>query len=300
MALARRLDGEILAADSMQVYRGLDLGTGKPSPEDRAAVPHHGLDLVAPQMEFTVAMYRRYARSTIQAIRARGRRPLMVAGTGLYLRAVIDGLCPAPPGNPAYRQSLIAEAERLGPAPLHGQLRAVDPAAAARIHPHDTRRIVRALEVHHLSRQPLSQWHAQTDEAEEPQAVVHIGLLRPREALWARIEARVRGMVAAGLVEEARRLYAGGVSRTAAQALGYRQLFAAFSATEYGGPAMSCGGAGRWSIDEAIEQTIRETRRYAKRQMTWFRRDARITWVTLEADEPADATAHAILALLGA
>ncbi|OGX41412.1 MAG: tRNA (adenosine(37)-N6)-dimethylallyltransferase MiaA [Omnitrophica WOR_2 bacterium RIFCSPHIGHO2_02_FULL_68_15] len=267
--LAERLDGELLSADSMQVYRGMDIGTGKPSPDERRRAPHHGIDLVEPQIEFTVAMYRRYAVSTLQAIQGRSRVPIFIGGTGLYIRAVLDGLCPAPEAQPAYRQTLMAEASTLGPEPLHVRLQQVDPAAADRIHPHDARRIIRALEVYHVSGRPLSAWQRQTSGLAQTWDVRQVGLLPPRELLDARINVRVLAMVEAGLVEEARGLHAAGVSRTAAQALGYKELFAAFE--------------GRWSMDEAVARIQHDTRRYARRQLTWFRRDPRITWLT-----PAD------------
>ena len=253
----------------MQVYRGMDIGTGKPSPDERRRAPHHGIDLVEPQIEFTVAMYRRYAVSTLQAIQGRGRVPILIGGTGLYIRAVLDGLCPAPEAQPAYRQTLMAEASTLGPEPLHVRLQQVDPAAADRIHPHDARRIIRALEVYHVSGRPLSAWQRQTSGLAQTWDVRQVGLLPPRELLDARINVRVLAMVEAGLVEEARGLHAAGVSRTAAQALGYKELFAAFE--------------GRWSMDEAVARIQHDTRRYARRQLTWFRRDPRITWLT-----PAD------------
>ncbi|MBI4226832.1 MAG: tRNA (adenosine(37)-N6)-dimethylallyltransferase MiaA [Candidatus Omnitrophica bacterium] len=266
LALAQQLGGEIVSADSMQVYRGMDIGTNKPSPEERRRAPHHGLDLVEPQIEFTVAMYRRYALGALSAIRARGRIPILVGGTGLYIRAVVDGLCPAPPADPACRQALAREAALIGADALHARLRQADPVTAARVHPHDARRVIRALEVYRVSGRPLSAWHQQTEGLAGAWEIRQVGLLPPREALDARINARVRGMVAAGLVEEARALHAAGVSRTAAQALGYKELFAAFE--------------GRWGMDEAIARIQRETRRYARRQLTWFRRDARIAWLT--------------------
>lgn len=285
MALARQIGGEIVSADSMQVYRGMDIGTSKPSVEDRRAVPHHGLDLVEPQVEFTVAMYRRYALTALEAIQARGRTPILVGGTGLYIRAVIDGLCPAPEADPAYRETLEHEAALIGAAALHARLQHADPDAAAKIHPHNTRRVIRALEVYYVSGKPLSVWQRQTAGVAETWAVRQIGLLPPREALDARIDARVRAMVAAGLVPEARALHRQGVSRTAGQALGYKELFAAFE--------------GRWTETEAITRIQRSTRRYARRQLTWFRRDARITWMTPPADASPASLVPSMLAFLG-
>ena len=284
MTLAQQLTGEILSADSMQVYRGMEIGTAKPTREDRRAVPHHGLDLVEPQIPFTVAMYRRYALATLPAIQARGHWPIMVGGTGLYIRAVIDGLCPAPPEDAACRQALAAEAIQVGSAALHDRLRAADPATAAKLHPHDTRRIIRALEVYQVSGRPLSAWQTATTGLAPEWHVTQVGLSRPREELYERIETRVRQMVSARLIEEARALQAAGLSRTAAQALGYKHLFAAFE--------------GQWSVDEAIERLIQDTRRYAKRQLTWFRRDSRIHWLPLEPHEPSLRTAARVRSLL--
>ncbi len=285
LALAERIGGEILSADSMQVYRGMDIGTGKPSAAERRRVPPHGIDLVEPQIECTVAMYRRYAVAALSAIHARGRVPIMVGGTGLYVRAVVDGLCPAPPADPAYRETLAREACSAGAGPLHTRLQQTDPAAAARIHPHDARRIIRALEVHHVSGRPLSAWQQQTHGLTDTWQVRQVGLLPPRDALDARINARVLAMVSAGLIEEARGLHAAGVSRTAGQALGYKELFAAFE--------------GRWSVDEAVARIQHDTRRYARRQLTWFRHDPRITWMTPAANAgPADLL-PSLLASLG-
>lgn len=285
LELAQALNGEIVVADSMQLYRGMEIGTAKPTPAERAMVPHHGLDLVVPQVEFTVASYRRYALQTLQGIRARGRLPIMVGGTGLYIRAVIDGLCVAPPGNAACRESLIAEANEFGVSCLHDRLRQADPVVAARVHPHDARRIIRALEVYQLSGRPLSEWQAKTTGLSSEWTVQQVGLIRPREGLYARIEHRLRAMVTAGLVEEARALWGAGVSRTAAQALGYKELFTAFQ--------------GRWSVDEAIEQIVRQTRRYAKRQLSWFRQDPRITWLMIPDEELPAETAGRVRTLLG-
>lgn len=285
LKLARLVDGEILVADSMQVYRGMDIGTGKPSRQDQAAVPHHGVDLVAPEIEFSVAMYRRYAVATLKAIVARGRTPILVGGTGLYVRAVIDGLCPAPPADPRDRECLVAEAAARGVGHLYGRLQETDPDAAARIHPYDARRIIRALEVYQTTGRTLSDWQRQTRGLGADWVVSQIGLIRPRPVLYARIEARVRAMVASGWIEEVQRLFQRGVGRTAACALGYQQLLAAFE--------------GRWSVDEAIARTERDTRRYARRQLTWFRRDPRIQWLELREDESPLDTAQRILSFLG-
>ena len=282
LALARQLNGEILSVDSMQVYRGMDIGTSKPSLEDRCLVPHHGIDLVDPQVEFTVAMYRQYAAVTLQAIAARGRTPILVGGTGLYVRAVLDGLCSAPPGDPAIRRALAAKP----PEVLHAQLQQIDPASAQRIHPHDLRRIIRALEVYQQSGRPLSAWQQDTQGLAAAWSVEVFGLDWPRETLYRRIDERVTRMWQQGLVDEARQVYEDGVGRTAAQALGYKTLFSVFS--------------GDHPLDQAADAIRLETRQYARRQLTWFRRDGRIRWVPVETPETLEHLPERILASLHA
>ncbi len=208
----------------------------------------------------------------------------MVGGTGLYVRAVIDGLCPAPPSDLVYRRVLAQEAQAVGVGSLYDRLLAADPLLASRIHPHDARRIIRGLEVYRASGQPLSRWQAQTTGVAQEWDVRQVGLLHLRPRLLQRIDTRVERMMADGLVDEARAIWRRGVSRTASQALGYKQLFAAF--------------ADGHSLDGMVPLIQRDTRRYAKRQMTWFRHDPRITWVTPEPDEPAVVTAQRLVPLL--
>jgi tRNA dimethylallyltransferase len=273
--LAERIDAEIVSADSRQIYRFLDVGTAKPSAEERARVAHHGLDLVDPGELFDAARYRTSALAAIADIHARGRAVLVVGGTGLYLRALVRGLCPAPPRVPALRSVLDrSRAARGGPA-LHAGLTTVDPEAAARIDPHDGVRVVRALEVALASGVPLSRWQAAHRFAEQPFEAMLIGLARPVEELAARIEARARAMIAAGFLDEVRALAARGFAADAPglTAVGYRELRAHLE--------------GRGGLADALAATVQATCRFAKRQRTWFRREPGLVWRHPEHDRLA-------------
>lgn len=281
MAAATRVPGtEIVAVDAMQVYRGMDIGTAKPSAADQAAVRHHGLDLVEPDQPFTVAEYRAVYDAALAAIARRGGRPLLVAGTGLYLTAVLDRL-DIPGQYPDVRAELEREADTDA---LYARLRSLDPEAAARIEPGNRRRIIRALEVTLGSGRPFSSFGPGI-AAFPPTNAVLIGLRWPRNRLAARIEARVHAMVDAGLLAEVERLAArpGGLSRTAAQALGYKELLAHL--------------AGEMTFDEAVATIIRRTRQFAVRQERWFRRDPRIRWYDVDRDPVAEVTPTVVAAL---
>lgn len=277
LALARRLGGEIVSADSAQVYRHLDIGTDKPSAEERAAVPHHLVDVVDPDEPFSVWDFQRLARAAIADIGARGRLPLLVGGTGLYIRAVIRrgyAFPPAPP-DPGLRAALAARVEREGWEALHRALRQADPEAAARIDPRNVRRVIRALEVYLSTGVPFSRWVGggarSPDAAEGPPLydALLVGLTREREDLYRRIEERVEAQLRRGLVEEVRRLLARGYDPglQSFQALGYKEVIAYL--------------AGRVPYDEMVRLLKRNTRRYAKRQWTWFRREAGVHWFDL-------------------
>jgi tRNA dimethylallyltransferase len=279
MAAARALgDVEIVAVDALQVYRGMDIGTAKPTPAERAEIPHHGLDLAAPSEDVTVVRYLRAYDDALAGIVARGNRPLLVGGSGLYLRAAVDRL--QPPGEwPAVRLDLESEPDT---GVLHGRLRALDPVAAAKMQPSNRRRVVRALEVCLGSGRPFSSYGAGLDHY--PAAgVVQIGLRWSRMQLQGRIEARFDELLEAGFVDEVRRLAAGPepLSRTARQAIGYAELLDHV--------------AGRCSLDDAVARAVSRTRRFAVRQERWFRRDPRIHWVDISTD-PLDA----VPAVLGA
>jgi tRNA dimethylallyltransferase len=259
--VARALDAEIVSVDSMQVYRGMDAGTAKPGADQRAAVPHHLVDIAEPAHDLTVAEFQERGRRAIDDIAARGRIPLLVGGSGLYLRALVDDL-DFPPRSDEVRAALEREVDTLGPQELHARLRARDPDAAARIEPGNARRTVRALEVIAITGRRFSE-NRSWDEYRSVYDLAIVGLARSREELSARIAARVDTMLDRGLREEARDLEQRGMSRTARQALGYRQVLDAPS------------DAAREEIRDAV---VRATARFARRQMSWWRADPRIVW----------------------
>jgi len=266
--LALRLGGEIVNADSMQLYRGMDVGTAKLGLAERRGVPHHLLDIWDVTEAASVADYQRAARETIAAIHERGRVPLLVGGSGLYIRAVIDDL-DFPGTDPELRARLEAELAETGPAALHTRLAGLDPAAAVSILPSNGRRIVRALEVIEMTGRPFSASMPSYDDAKE--YATQLGLVVPRPELDERIALRVERMWSAGLVEEVRRLESRGLrdGLTASRALGYAQVLRFLS--------------GEWSEDQAREETVRLTRRFARRQESWFRRDPRVRWIDYRA-----------------
>jgi tRNA dimethylallyltransferase len=268
LRLARALGGEVVNADSMQLYRGMDIGTAKLAPGQRCGVPHHLLDIWEVTRTASVSEYQALARRAIAEVHGRGRIPILVGGSGLYVRAALDNL-EFPGTDPGLRDRLEAELAEVGPAALHTRLARVDPVAAGAILPGNGRRIVRALEVLELSGRPFS---ATLPDYHSVYDVAQIGLLVPRPDLDERIADRVAGMFRAGLVAEVRGLVQAGLreGRTASRALGYAQVLRFLD--------------GDWSPEEAAAQTIRATRRFARRQESWFRRDPRITW--LSADDP--------------
>jgi tRNA dimethylallyltransferase len=269
LAVARRDPSiEIVSVDSMQVYRGMDVGTAKPTPVERAEVPHHVIDVVDPWDEVSVADFRGWVADALAAIERRGHRALLVGGTGLYLRAVVDEL-DIPGRFPAARASVEAEPDT---AALHRRLAELDPVAAGRMEPTNRRRIVRALEVTVGSGRPFSSYGPGL-EAYPPTRFDLVGVALPADVVDRRIAARYDAQMDDGFLDEARRLLADrrGVSRTAGQALGYRELFAHLG--------------GETTLPEALDLAVRRTRRFARRQRSWFGRDPRITW--LRADDPA-------------
>jgi tRNA dimethylallyltransferase len=262
----RHGDVEIVSIDSMQVYRGMDIGTAKPSLAERAEVPHHLLDVADPSERFSVARFQREAAAAIAGIEARGHRALLVGGTGLYLQAVVDGLT-VPGAWPGLRADLEeAAATPAGVGTLYRQLAEADPAAAARIEPANARRIVRALEVTLGSGRPFSTFGPGLGAFPASTRFRLAGVWLPRPVVAARIEARYRAQLDAGFLDEVRALAGapGGLSRTARQALGYRELLDHL--------------AGRATLDEALTEAVRRTRAFARRQRMWFRRDPRIVW----------------------
>lgn len=260
-ALAPHVHGEIVSADSMAIYRGMDIGTAKPTVAERQVMAHHMIDVRDPASDVTVAEFQAEARSSIHEIQARDHLPILVGGSGLYVSAILDDL--RFPGTDAQlRAELIRECEELGPVSLHKRLAELDPAAAAAIDPHNARRIVRALEVIALTGGPFP---ARLPRDVEWMPAQRIGLQIDRDMLDARIAERVDHMWAAGFVDEVRRLAQEPMSRTARKALGYAQVLSAL--------------AGNTSFERAREETIEATKKFARRQQRWFQRDSRIQWV---------------------
>jgi tRNA dimethylallyltransferase len=263
LELAERLGAEIVSMDSMAVYRGMDIGTAKPSVEDRRRVPHHLLDVLDPWESASVAWWLAEAARCCREISARGRRPLIVGGTPLYLKALLYGLFEGPPADEALRGRLTREAEVAGPQALHQRLASVDPVSAARLHPNDVRRVVRALEVWELTGRPISAWQTQwradrpASDPGAPPRVLYLDL--PRPVLYRRIDERVRRMIDEGWVEEVRGLRRLGrpLGREAAQALGYKEMFDYLD--------------GKTALEETVTQIQQRSRQFAKRQLTWFR-----------------------------
>jgi tRNA dimethylallyltransferase len=272
LRLASEWNGEIVNADSMQVYKLMDIGSAKPTPEERAQAPHHLIDVVAPDEPFDAGRYAETARPVVDELLRRGKIPLVVGGTGLYMKALLHGVCPGAPGSEEVKEELRRELEERGLDELHAELGRVDPRAARRIHPNDRQRILRALEVYRLTGAPLTEWQERHGFQDAPyRRVVKIFLHRDREELYARIDARVHLMLEQGFIEEVRRLLEMGYGPELKpmQSLGYRQ------ATQY--------ILGNTTLEEAVRQIQQETRRYAKRQMTWFRADPEFQWIDPDA-----------------
>ena len=264
LAIAERLGAEIVSVDSMLVYRGMDVGTAKPTAEERARVPHHLLDVAEPSEPFSVARYQELARAAIEGIRSRGRGVLLVGGSALYERAVVDDL-DFPGTDPSTREGLEAEAAVVGATGLHERLAVFDPAAAAKIEPGNVRRTVRALEVAELTGRPFSSFAGGWDTY-EPHRVRAAGISMPGPVLRARIEARVAEMLDRGWLDEVRALVERGFGAwlTSAQAIGYAELARHL--------------AGELTLDAAVAGTVKRTRALARRQLAFFRRDPRIRW----------------------
>lgn len=267
--LAQQLGGEIISADSRQVYRGMDIGTAKPAPEERRAAPHHLVDILDPDGRLTLADFQSRAAAAIDGVLKRGRLPLLVGGTGQYVRAVIEGWgVPRVPPQPKLRAALEEQAAVEGPAALHARLASVDPAAASAIDYRNVRRVIRALEVYLVSGQPISVLQARQPP---PYTILQVGLIRPRSSLYARIDARIDQMIVDGLVEEVKGLLASGYGweLPSMSSLGYAQLRGLLE--------------GEATLEEAIQAIRRETRRFVRQQATWFRLDdPAIVWFDLD------------------
>jgi tRNA dimethylallyltransferase len=265
IALAQRFDGEIVSCDSVAVYCGLEIGSAKPSAVQRQQVPHHLLDVVTPDAFYTAGDYARAARGAITAIAVRRRLPIVTGGTGLYLRALLQGLFPGPQRSSELRERLVRRAEARGPASLHRILKRLDPASAARIHANDLSKVMRAIEVTIAGARPMSEAWKEGRQALTAYRVLRLGLDPERAQLYERINNRARAMFSQGLIEETRALLARYGSRPALDSLGYRQ------AAQY--------LAGALTLERAIAAASQGHRNYAKRQLTWFRREPGVLWL---------------------
>ncbi|MGA1795707.1 MAG: tRNA (adenosine(37)-N6)-dimethylallyltransferase MiaA [bacterium] len=267
---ARQWCAEIVSADSRQIYRHMDIGTGKPTPEEQALVPHHMIDIVEPDQTYSAGEYGRSARSVIDALHKNGTLPILVGGTGLYIRAVIDGLAPSPPSDPRIKGDLLRRVENEGIHTLHRELMEVDPRTAERLHPNDRQRILRAIEVFRITGRRLSDFHQDTPEGPGYRTVFFV-LSRPRPELYELIDTRIDGMFAQGLIEEVQYLIERGYTpdHPGMQSIGYSRLYAHLT--------------GRISLAEARFAMKQDTQRYAKRQMTWFRKETRAHWLDIPA-----------------
>lgn len=289
LACAKTLGGEIVSVDSMKIYRGLDIGTAKPSPEMRATVPHHCLDLADPSELFSVARYVEAAEKAIDAITATDKPVILSGGTALYYKGLLEGLFEGPGADPALREELKQRAREEGAAALHAELVQRDPVTAGKVHPNDIRRVVRALEVVLLTGTPISEHQAQWASNDEKQPDMQdifpnciVGLAWPRDVLHQRIAQRVDRMMEAGLLNEARRVYdmRETLSRTPLQAVGYKEFFDYFD--------------GKATLEEAVDLLKRNTRHLAKSQMTWFRKFP-CTWIEMDEELSVDEVAQAVM-----
>jgi len=276
LILAERIGAEIVSCDSMQVYRGMDIITSKPSLPDRRRLPHHLIDILPPTEEYSAFRYYEDAVKTVEEILVRRKTPLFVGGTGLYVSVVLDGLFACAPEESGLRERLYKEAESAqGAAALYERLRQCDPQAAARIHPNDLRRVVRALEVYTLTGRPISEKQKERSGLRGRYQVEVFCLTPPREELYRRVNARVDEMFAAGLEQEVRGLLSLPLSRAAGYAIGLQELKGYFE--------------GKYALEEARRLIKMNTRHYAKRQLTWFRKDKRVRWVDNAGARPEEA-----------
>jgi tRNA dimethylallyltransferase len=285
LAVAERLGGEIVSADSMKVYRGLDVGTAKPSPAARRRVTHHAVDVADPDETFSAARWLERAETAIADIRSRSRVAIVSGGTPFYLKALVEGLFEGPDADPVLRRRLRDEADARGSGYLHARLARVDPEAAERIHPNDLRRIVRALEVHEKTGRPISELQRQWGERRPAYRPLLVAIHRGRDDLTRRITDRARRMLEAGLVEEVRGLLGqdGRLAKGPRQALGYAEVLAYL--------------AGDLAEDELLGAIVAHTRQFARRQVSWIRRFEDVTWLSADPDTPTAALADRVVAL---
>lgn len=272
LQLATRFNGEIINADSMQVYRRFDIGAAKPSPEELAAVPHHLINICEPYEDYTVARFAEDAVIKIGEIQGRGALVIVAGGTGLYIKALVSGLLAAPSADNVLRAELVCVADEMGKEAVHERLKAIDPVAAAAIHPNNLRRVIRAIEVTTLMGRPVSEAQNEHGFADNPYKTLKIGVQTERSAMYAAIDARVDRMIEAGLVDEVRGILADyGSALKPMAGLGYKEVAGHLS--------------GSYPLDEAISLIKMNTRRYAKRQVTWFKRDTEIKWFPIESKD---------------
>lgn len=273
--LALQLGGEVMACDSTQMYRGFDIGTAKPSAEQRQGIPHHMMDLLDPSEDVTAGGYRERAIGVLEELRARGRLPIFTVGTGLYLRALLEGLADVPQRSESLRERLRASAAEHAAGHLHRILRRLDPNSAGKIAAADEQKLIRAIEVCLLVKKPMSEVQRSGRKPLQGWRAVRIGLQPEREELYKRVHARMEAMLASGWMEEVRALAAGGLPEDAKpfDFIGYRELRAVLR--------------GEMKLEEARAAILQATRRYAKRQITWFRREAGVNWLNGFGDDPA-------------
>jgi tRNA dimethylallyltransferase len=271
--IADLLGTEIINADSMQVYRHMDIGTAKPGPDERSAIRHHLLDVVAPDEPFDAAAYLKLAGPVVDSLHKAGRMPIVVGGTGLYMKVLTRGICEGAPSDPGMRREILREAEEKGLSGLYAELARSDPRSAAKINPNDRQRISRALEVYRLTGMPLTRWQERHRFEREIYRSIKIFIYRSREDIYDRIDGRVLSMIEQGFVDEVQSLLAMGYGPDLKpmQALGYKQIVRFLQ--------------GACTLEAAIEQIQRDTRRYAKRQFTWFRGDRDFQWIHAEEEE---------------
>lgn len=262
--LAGRINGEIISCDSMQIYKGMEVLSQAPSTELRKQIPHHLVGMLSPRQEYSAAIFRKMAEKLVGSILRRKKIPVIVGGSGLYVKALIDGLFPSPEADLKFRKKMSRFAVKYGPARLHAKLTKIDPSAAGNIHPNDARRIIRALEVYHSTGKTMTELKHATKGLAGKYDIKIFGLTMPREKIYSNIDKRVDTMFEAGALKEAKKLIDKRLSKTAAAALGIKEIAGYLK--------------GEYALDEAKELLKRNTRRFAKRQLTWFRADKRIKW----------------------
>ncbi len=282
--VAQKIDGEVISGDSMQVYKFMDIGTAKPTREEMGGIPHYLIDSIEPDEEFNVAVFQNFVEKYLVYIHNKGKLPIIVGGTGLYIRSVIDHYDFTPPGeDPARREELKRLSDEQGNEPLVKMLERIDPVSAGRIHPNDTRRLIRALEVYYATGRPISAFQYHSERLPPKYNLAYFGLAMDREQLYLRIEKRVDAMISRGLVDEVKKLMdmGYGAHLTSMQAIGYKEIIDYLN--------------GLYTLEEAVELIKRNTRRFAKRQLTWFRQDPRIRWKAVESYSNFDEIANEIV-----